>query len=223
MEWWWIAAALVVVFLLVVVLLPLSIEFNVTGRGEPSGLWALAAGVQVGPLQLSGVAARGVLPRAQADLFGRRVWSRELSDDADEPEEEEDPALTRVRRSAQSASQRYQQLSRWFDTGDLAGFAFEEKRRLQVIRCDIDVSYSFVDIMTTGRLLAALYALSGVMPAPIVIRPLPSWDAVDRMSLVAEGKIKVWPGLMLVDATWFVIRHMKLRRQPTAAADEVST
>jgi hypothetical protein len=51
------------------------------------------------------------------------------------------------------------------------------------------------------------------LPAPIVIRPDPRWDAEDRADLALSGAIRVYPGLVLVDTALFVVRRVKLRKR----------
>ena len=204
MDAWLIALGVFVLVAIALVFVPFRLQLSLRARGDPSGAWAAAGGGQIGPVAVSGVAARGVSPRMSAHVFGKKLWERELA----ELTEEQSPKAT-----AETAKRSYEKLERWFDPLDLALFLLQERRRIRIELFEVDVSYSFQDIALTGKTLAALYVLGGALPAPIVIRPKPSWDAEDRADLALAGKIRVWPGLVLVDTTWFVLRRVKLRRR----------
>lgn len=216
MEAWLVALAVVLVVTIVLVLLPIRLHLSLQGRGDPSGAWALAGGAQVGPLALSGIAARGVNPTFAAHAFGRKLWSKTLAELTErEPDEPERQTLAK-------AKQRYEKLERWFDPLDLAVFLVRERRRIRIESLEADAGYSFVDVALTGKITAALYALGGALPAPIVIRPVPRWEPEDRADLALSGEIRVYPGLVLVDTAVFVVRRVKLRkRRPQTASREV--
>lgn len=213
MDPWIIALAVLAALCVVLLLVPVRLHLSLRGRGDPSGAWAIAGGAQVGPLALSSVAARGVTPTVGAHLLGKRLWQRELAPG----EAEEGGEVERARRLARQQKERYQKLERWFDPLDLAFFLVSERRRIRVEQFDLDVDYSFEDIALTGKTLAALYLLGGALPPPFVIRPRPSWDTVDRADLAVTVKIRLRPGLVLVDTAWFVVRRVKLRRRRSAA------
>ncbi len=160
-------------------------------------------------------------------LFGRRVVQKRLSEigrkqkkkkkKKKKKEAEREPgaraAIARARRG-------YERLERWFDPLDLALYLLQARRRIVIDRLELDVGYSFTDVALTGKTLAALYVLSGVVPPPIVIRPNPSWESADRADVALSGSIRLFPGLLLVDTVWFVIRRVKLRKgaaQPSEA------
>ncbi len=216
MEWWIVVVALAAVAVVVLVLLPLRIQLRLQGRGDPSGEWALAGALKTGPLLVTGVAARGVPARAEAALFGRTVWSAKPSEDEPETEEPESE-LERAQRGLSSARDRYRRVERWLSPEDMLAFALRERRRIELEGVEADLDYSFEDVILTGKLLGAVYALNGALPDHVLIRQTVSWESVDRAEFAATGKIRVWPGLLLVDTVVFVVRHLKLRRRPNAA------
>jgi hypothetical protein len=207
----WLVALLVALgILLLSLLLPLRVELSLRARGDPSGAWAVAGGVEITVVALSGVAARGVPASVAAHLLGKQIWSRRLSELGAKPDTDE-------RGFVDKQKARYAELERWFDPVDLALFALGERRRFRIEKLDIDVDFSFADVATTGKMLAGLYALSGALPPPIAIRPRPSWDSVDRAEVALSGRIRLMPGLLLVDLGLFVVRNVKLGRRRAAA------
>jgi hypothetical protein len=214
LEPWLIALVVIVAIAVGFVLVPIRITLSLRGRGDPSGAWAVAGGAQLGPLAVSGVAARGVPASLGAHAFGRKLWQRELAE------------LVRAKPEQKKAERRlidrYKKLERWFDPLDLALFLLEEKRRVRIEALEIDVIYSFEDVALTGKVLAALYVLSGVLPPPIVIRPLPTWESVDKADLAMSGSIRLRPGLVLVESAWFVVRRVKLKRRRVVAPTEAT-
>lgn len=186
----------------------LTIEVSAEARGEPGGVWALAGGLQVGPVAASGVAAAGLAPRGQVHVFGRKIADRELTRGSEPREEPTQPASERVKRWRQLAERGWGRLNAHVDPGELLVFLLQERRRIVVRQLDVDLAYSFRDILLTGKLLAALSVLSGMLPPPVRLRHGASWDWVDRGRASVQGSIVVWPGWMLVDTTWFVIRRV---------------
>lgn len=201
------------------VFVPVRLRFTLQARGEPSGFWALAGGLQLGPIAASGVAAKGVPAHLNVHVFGKRLWQKRLAELAEpkpeaEPEEEADapkqPALAR-------AEAAFRRLERWFEPTDLFFFLVRERRRVVLDPTLIELEYGFRDIALTGKTLGAIYALSPLLPAPVVVRQIPHWESTDRAALAASGAIRVWPGLLVVDAAWYLIRNVKIRR-PNGAA-----
>lgn len=214
----WLAWIAIAVLLIVVALalLPVRLHLSLQGRGDPSGTWMLAGGGQIGPLALSGVGARGVTPTAQLHLFGRQIWQRQLFAPAEtKPEKPE-------RGVVESARARYAKLERWFDPLDLAVFIVSERRRVRVELLEIDLDYSFEDVALTGKVLGAFYMIGGMLPPPIVIRQTTSWESLDRAEVALVGKIRIRPGLVVLDSTIYLVRNLKIRRRrpPARGATE---
>jgi len=194
------------------VLLPVRLHLTLQGRGDPSGAWTLAGGGQIGPVALSALGARGATATAQLHLFGKQLWQRPLLE-RKEGQRDEDEA-ERVRRGLR---ERYARLERWFDPLGLLLFIVGQGRRVRVELLEIDLDYSFEDVALTGKVLGAFYMLGGVLPPPIVIRQTPRWESLDRAGIVLIGKIRLRPGLVVVDSAIYVIRNLRIRgRRPSA-------
>ena len=88
-----------------------------------------------------------------------------------------------------------------------------ERRRIEIEPTEIELEYGFRDIALTGKTLGAIFALTPLLPAPIVIHQIPHWESSDRAAFAGSGSIRVWPGLLIVDAAWYLIRNVKIRRQ----------
>ncbi len=208
----WIAIAVLLIGVLLV-LLPVRLHLSLQGRGDPSGTWMLAGGGQLGPLALSGVGARGVTPTAQLHLFGKQIWQRKLL----EPAEKKETKSERERGTVESARARYAKLERWLDPVDLAWFIVSEHRRVRVELFEIDLAYSFEDVALTGKVLGAFYMIGGMLPPPFVIRQTPSWESEDQAEVALVGKIRIRPGLVVLDSTIYVIRNLRIRRRTPPA------
>ena len=209
-----IALVLLGVSLLVLLVLPVRLNLSAQARGDPSGAWALAGAGQLGPLVTSAIAAHGVPGRIELRLLGRAIWRFPRVEDGKEP-----PSLRkRSEQAKKRAEGRYRRLERFFDPLELLMFLLRERRRLRVERCELEADYSFADIATTGKLMAALYALDGALPPPFVLRQRVSWESVDRVKLGFSGRIKLWPGLLLVESGLFVVRNIRIRKRQPAVS-----
>ena len=197
---------------LALLFVPVRLNLSAQARGDPSGAWALAGAGKLGPLVTSAVAAHGVPGRVELSLLGRAIWRFPRAARRDEPRS----LRERTEKAAQRAERRYRRLERFFDPLELFLFVLRERRRLRVERCELEADYSFADVATTGKLMAALYALDGMLPPPFVLRQRVSWESVDRAKLAFSGRIKLWPGLLLVESGLFVIRSIRIRKRRPA-------
>ena len=194
-----------------VLLIPLKLIVSAQGRGDPSGAWAFAAGGQLGPLVASGVGARGIPPRIELRVFGRRLWGKQLAElaaagEGGEGEQQQRKQLAKARAG-------YARLERWFDPTDLGLWLMSERRRVRIDKMVLELRYSFQDVALTGKVLGAVYVLNGLLPPELELRQEVSWDSVDQASAVLDGQVKFWPGLILVDSALFMLRNVKLRRR----------
>lgn len=208
----WIALAVLLIGVLLV-LLPVRLQLSMQGRGDPSGNWMLAGGGQIGPLALSGVGAQGLSPTAQLHLFGKQVWQRPLLEPPKTKKEEPE----RERGAVKSARSAYARLSRWLDPLDLGLFVVRERRRVRVELLEVDLEYSFEDVALTGKVLGAVYMVSGLLPPPIVIRQTPSWESLDQAQVALVGKIRIRPGLVVLDSAIYVVKNLRIRRRKPPA------
>lgn len=213
----WLCGCLAVAALgALAVRLPVRLHLRAEGRGDPSGAWALAGGIRLGPLSLSALAARGVPASLQLHLLSQRVYRREL--DKLLPPRPAGPqgfGLPALRAG-------WRRLDRWLDPPELAAFLLGEHKHVTIAALRIELDYSFADIAFTGKLYGALCALSGLLPPPVVLRQRPRWDTVDRGEAAVAGELRVWPGRLLVDTTFYLIKHLKWRRPRAAAAGELA-
>jgi hypothetical protein len=191
----------------------------VQGNAEPSGAWAIACGVGVGPLAFGAIAAHGVAPFVTCHVFGKQLarvplsrWQRRKKPRVDapptEPEAETHAPLTRIERALSG-------LFRSLDPFEALLSWWQAERIFQIESLIVEVGYSFRDVALTGRILAALYLLSGVLPASCEIRQTPGWESEDRVALAADGTFKLWPGRLLL---WFVRFVLKERSEARRSA-----
>ncbi len=199
----------------------LEFAFSAQARGEAEA-WAAAGGFQVGPFTASAVAARGVSPRAELFAFGRcvRKLPKEGADEEEEADEAEDPALERAKRALRRGKGMLDVVDRRWGLAEVAEFLLDERKRIVVQRFDVDLAYSFRDVILTGKFLAALSVLSGLVPPPVAIRHTPSWEWEDKLNGTLAGTIYVWPMRLLVDGLWFVVRKFRVSPRRAVASQE---
>ncbi len=213
--------------------LPLSPGCNVQAKAEPSGSWALACGIALGPFALTAIAVAGVPPFVTCHLFGKQLarlpvsrWLRRKRADPSPP----DAALSKAQPEAEPNPEppfrfsRFERsVARFFralDPIDTLLTWWEKERVFEVRRLEIDVEYSFRDVALTGQILAGLYMLSGVLPERYVINQQPIWESEDRVSFAADGRFRIWPGRLLVDLVGFVLKQRsRLRREAVTASE----
>ena len=220
---WWIAVVLIACDLcLAAIFTPWRVRVSLQGRGEPEGVWAVGGGLQMGPLALSGAAARGVEAAMQLHVWGRRLWGRPVrallrrvagGDRAESAPDEGGAIRDRIERGWQRMRDGAQRFEAWFDPLPAARFLLGEVRRIRPNRLCVDVDYSFEDVVLTGRILAAIYLLRAVLPPQVVIHARHSWESEDRLHGEVEGEILIWPVLAAIDVLWYAVRRIKIRRR----------
>jgi hypothetical protein len=210
------ALALLVTLVYVV---PVSLGSNVQARAEPSGAWAVAWGLGVGPLALSIIAASGVAPFLTVHLFGRQVLRFPLSrwlgraHRVDAKAEVLPPRLSRVEHSLA-------RFLRSLDPVDTVLSWWDKERVFEVRSLVVDLDYSFRDVAFTGRVLAALCVLSAVLPERWQVNQTPSWEAEDRVLLVSDARLRIWVGRLLFDLARFVLKQRSRMRHSAAPVSE---
>jgi hypothetical protein len=147
--------------------------------------------------------ARGVPPQLTFLLFGRKLsWKPTWgsgSRKAAEPAKPKKPGKARK--------------------SDPLGFALQllsERRHFRLRYLVLDLEYGFRDPLLTGRLVGALAALSGVLPAPVEIRQRPRWDFEDGWDVQLDGRAIAKPWLVLLDLAFYVLRQKASRAAPAA-------
>jgi hypothetical protein len=196
---------------------PVSLSSSLQGRAEPSGSWAVAFGLAVGPIALSAIAAAGVAPFMTCHVFGRKVarlplsrWRRRShKPHSDEPKSSEPLTLSRFERA----------LGRFFgglDPLETALTWWHKERVFEVRSLVVDLDYSFRDVALTGRILAGMYVLSAVLPEHWQINQTPSWESEDRVNLAADARLAIWPVRLLLDLIGFVLEQRSRARHNAA-------
>lgn len=213
-----ILTAAFVLLLLLLARLPVTLSSNLQAKAEPSGAWAVACGLGLGPFALSAIFASGVKPFLTCHVFGRKLarvplarWARrrpekrEVTTEPAAAETEPDMPLSRFERGAS-------EFFRTLDPVDALLSWWEKKRMFQIRSLIVEVDYSFRDVALTGRILAALYVLSAVLPEACEIHQTPSWESEDRVGLGVDGAFKIWPGRLLLAIAQFVLKQRSRAR-----------
>lgn len=213
-----IFTAAFVLLLLLLARLPVTLSSNLQAKAEPSGAWAVACGLGVGPFALSAIFAAGVKPFLTCHVFGRQLvrlplarWTRRRRKKSQVPT---DPAAPEAE-SATPLSRFERGVSEFFQTLDPVEALlswWEKERMFQVRSLIVEVDYSFRDVALTGRILAALYVLSAVLPEVCEIHQTPSWESEDRVGLGVDGAFKIWPGRLLLSIARFVLKQRSRAR-----------
>lgn len=209
-----LAACVVVIALALVWLARASftISSSLQGRADPSGSWAVAWGLALGPLAVTTIAAPQVKPFLSCHLFGRqlaRVPISRLLDRGKRPEKEP-PRASEANAQPPPAETEKKRGPSWLQNLDPIEAVLSWWQSERVLAFDsllVDVSYSFRDIALTGRILAAIYVLSAVLPDGCEIHQTPDWESIDRVALEADGKLRFWPGRLVVWAVGFVLKQ----------------
>ena len=203
--------------------LPVSPSCNLQARAEPSGNWALAFGVGVGPMACSAIAAHGVPPFLTCHLFGKQLVRLPLSRWLARPKKELDPEQRDPPAKARPLSRIERAIARFFvnlDPLEALWSWWEKERIFEVRSLELDVEYSFRDVALTGQILAGLCLLSGVLPERYVINQTPVWAVEDRVLLAVDGRFRIWPVRLAVDVLGFVLKQRSLARRSAGPASE---
>jgi hypothetical protein len=216
--WLWIALALVALGI-IGYRWPISIDLSARAQGEPDGSWAAAFGLQIGPVALTAVMARGVPLTIAAHCFGKLVFKRQPRIDAKTKlfgrSSNDVSAIDGLR----GASER---LERLLDPAGAVYAAFAEPR-LRIRFVAVELSYSFRDAALTGRLLGAIYALTGLLPAKVTVRQNPRWDFDDRWAVDAESRLVARPAALALHLLRGVIDRRRARRRPLPRPRELTS
>jgi hypothetical protein len=220
----WLVASVALLLLLILLafVVPLSLSSSLQGRAEPSGSWAVALGLELGPIALSAIAAAGVAPFMTCHVFGRQLlrlplsrWRRRAQQ-VDPGEATQATPPVRLSRLEHSVARFFRSL----DPLETVLSWWEKERVFQVRSLVVELEYSFRDVALTGRILAGLYVLSAVLPEHWQINQTPSWESEDRLSLAADGRFRIWPGRLLIDLVGFVLKQRSRARQSAEPASE---
>jgi hypothetical protein len=221
----WLAASLGLLASLALLawLIPLTLSSSLQIRGEPSGSWAVALGLGFGPVSLSAIAAAGTRPFMTCHLFGKQLvrlplsrWFRPGPQQRAAEEVIKAPGSARFSGLERAVARSFRAL----DPVETLLSWWGKERVVQVRSLVLDVEYSFRDVALTGKILAGLYVLSGVLPEHYVINQSPAWDCEDRLALAVDGKFRIWPGRLFVDLLGYMLKgRARARSQATNASD----
>ena len=217
--WLWIALALVAV-VLVGYRWPVSVDLSARGQGEPDGSWAAAFGLQSGPVAMTAVTARGVPLTVAAHLFGKLLFKRQpriLADGMLLGRASNDISVVDGLRVAAG------RLERALDPAGAVYAVFRAPQRLRIRFVAVELTYSFRDAALTGRLLGAIYALTGLLPAKVSVRQNPRWDFDDRWAVDAESRLVARPVALFLHLLWAVIDRRRARRKPVPGPRELTS
>lgn len=173
----------------------LHFHFHTQGRAAPDGSWAVAGAVEIGPAVISFVQASQTPAVVTLKLFGlKRRWG--VGQRLGQPSK---PWLTRRLKQANGL--------------DWSLFLAKEKQRFRLQNLALELEYGFADVALTGKIAGAMYALSGVLPAPVQLVHRPCWRAEDRAEFEGGGAVDVF----LLAILWDVAKFVLTRGRRTAA------
>jgi len=194
-----------------------TLSSNFQGRADPSGSWAIAWGIALGPLAVTGIAAAQVKPFLTCHLFGKQLARVPLArfSKKKRPATAAQKLELATEQPAREPTERSHGGARFLqslDPIDAVLSWWQSERVLALQSLLVDVNYSFRDVALTGRILAALYVLSAVLPVGCEIRQTPNWESVDRVALEADGKLRFWPGRLAIWCVRFVLEQRSAAR-----------
>lgn len=201
MDWWIIGlllTGLLGTVVTVLLLLPVNLSVSLQAKGEPDGIYGAAGGAKFGPVTGTFVMSPQLPFRAEMRLFGRTI-----------------------KRSERPVAEQFKLpsfIEGKLDPLEIVTFLLEERRRIALEKLDVDLSYSFRNVARTGQLLASLVVLSALLPARVTLCHTPSWELESRLQLSLEGRIRVWPGRLVLDTLRFGIHAFMLKRRKNATA-----
>lgn len=188
----------------------LRLAIEARACGQPSGSWAAAFGLEVGPLTLSGVAGSGAALRVELHALGRRFALPGRKKKARAGRAEAVPPVARPTAGAR--------IWRWLQQPSSGLEPLRTvARHVSCERLTIESTYGFRDIALTGKVAGALYALAGILPPSVVLAHSPSWNGEERWDLTVAGRVAVVPGLVLPALLWYMLRT-RLGRTRSAPA-----
>lgn len=185
-----------------------GVELDLRAQGEPTGAWAIALGVALGPIAVTSLWARSVPFRVDVFCFGRplELGRGRRSDTAaaepDPPASSGPEAAEQHQREARPAPSLTERLREGERYLSLAG-RLEPLVRVDAI--ELDCSYGFRDVALTGRFVAVLSVLGALLPRRVSLRQTPLWHGPERWSVQAQGRVGVAFGLVLVELLRYIV------------------
>jgi len=204
-------AASLLTLLLLAFFCVIRLQFEGKAIGEPNGFWAAAGGVSLLGFTVAFSGSSKSELRSELHLGRRRLKLPKRKAKAEKPATPKPETL----KPAAPLTDRVDQA-----LDGLRGV----RRAIALGSTDVDVSYGFSDIVLTGQISGALYALSGALPPQIRVKQTPRWDGVERFELSAAGSLLFSLFGVLRELGWYMLsRRRAVRRnrpEPPARAHD---
>lgn len=208
MDFWVIALVAALALFLTAFFWPFQLTMSLQARGAEDGHFAAAGGAQLGPLTATLVIARGVPLNVALALFGRRLTSARSR-----PQQAPEPA------APPATSPWAERFKARVELSSVLDYLLSKRRWIGLDGLELGLEYSSKNVALTGQILAALCAVSALLPSKVTLRHQPSWELVSRANLSVDGRFRVRPGLFICDTLWFLVRTFMLpKRSATRAA-----
>ncbi|HEY6727552.1 MAG TPA: hypothetical protein VI197_26130 [Polyangiaceae bacterium] len=205
---WCLALAAALALSLTAFFWPYRLTLSLQARGVEDGHFAAAGGAQLGPLTATVAVARGVPLTVALAVFGRRLTRAPNRPEEQRGSEPEQPA-------APSVTPRWvQRIKAKIELSAVLDYLLGKRRWIGLDGLELGLEYSSKNVALTGQILAALCAVSALLPAKVTLRQQPSWELVDRATLSMDGRFRVRPGLFICDTLWFLVRTFMLPSRP---------
>jgi len=213
LDWWLVALGSAIALFFTAFFWPFRLAVSLQARGGADGNFAAAGGAQLGPVIATIVVARGVPLNVGVTVFGRALKpSPKQPKPKPEPESESEPSEPRP------LPRWLQSLTSKLEPSQVIDYLFSKRHWIGLDGLEVDFDYSSRNVALTGQILAALCAISALLPAKITLRHNPSWELVDRASLSVDARFRLRPGLFVCDTLWFLMRTLMLPKRSAAAA-----
>ena len=199
----WLAALVSVLALAVTLAIvwPVRVQASIEGRADPTGFYALASGVSIGPFAVAAVVARGVPGRVQVHILSRLVgtwtfaelWSRgtRLSKRLRKPPKKKGPPVPVAERVAQ-VERGWARINRFLDPIAFARFVFAERKRFALDYLDVALRFGGDDVALTGRIVAAIMVLDGMFGARVSLKALSTARSLANATMPDGVKYEDW-------------------------------
>lgn len=206
-----LGAALVALGLIVAALVRWRIAFALSGRGDPTGSWALAGGVELSIFALTFGAARGTPLIVEGRAFGRTLIRR-LVPSGKEPEPEKKPAPKKPEKPSSRG------FPRFLDPIDLLLFITAERRRIALRDLDASVSLGLHDVALAGQIAGMLSVISALLAPFGRLHHQIDWSGKEHLEGSLSLSIRFSPLLLAGDTIAFIFRSVFRRRRARDAA-----
>ncbi|MFW5739003.1 MAG: hypothetical protein ACOC1F_01410 [Myxococcota bacterium] len=211
----WVALAIGLSFVaafVVAMFIPLRLALTAKGHGEFGKFWAFAAGGQLWFVTVSYANALGIDSIIQVHVFNRRVvhissLRRKLKEEVDERKPTSFAELKEKWRRLR------EKIERRLELKDVLRFVVGLLRQVRMERFQGKFSYATPDVALTGVLSGSLFTLAGLLAPFGVLRVEPQWVDVAKAAGNFDVAFRFYPARMVLFATVFAIKNIKLRQR----------